>query len=384
MSPLTVDFASRICLGITIAVAFICLTPIMGLNSTAVFLTDSLLTRSINVYHNPSILASFFVVLIPLGDLLLDYPSRIAFLFFPARGNQRAVPESVVIRLTDTERLLFIVGVAVQSTVGFVPHDSNLATLDLIYRCTSNVSVILTLSPILTFLTRCTTTFTPVRSLIVLITISVGLSIISASNFFPPNVYAISRPYFIGSLMVTVSWTIYCVLILMSAFSYCRDKLMSKLSRQECFMSLLNPFRRSKFSTKKEDQSIDTDRELYTNYIPALHMIASVTIACANAAVSYSPNDDLSAIYLNKRYMVLLAEITVLVIELRIRKNEIARGLVRAIIAICVTCHHDTLRQLNTYLPLYPYIVRSLYWNPRSRTCGTYRTNSALLSTRLS
>jgi hypothetical protein len=341
----------------------------MGLNTGAVFLPDYFINRSNYVYRDPSILASFFIVLIPLCDLLLDYPSRIALLINPVKVNQRAVTvTSVVIRLTDTERLLFIVGVAVQSSVGFVPAENDTATLDLIYRCTNNVSVLLTLSPILTFLTRCTTTFTPARSLFVFTSIAAGLSMISISNFFPPSVYTLARLHFIGSLVVTISWTVYCGLILMSAFSYLREKLSTKLNRQDSLMRFLKLFGKSLPNTKNGDQMVDSDSELYTNYIPALHMLASITIACANAAVSYSPNNNLSAIYLNKRYMVLLAEITVLVIELRIRKNEIARGLVRLMIDTCVTCQLNTFKPLNnSNAPLYPYHAHAI---PLDRPTG--------------
>jgi hypothetical protein len=333
----------------------------MGLNTGAVSLPDYFRNRSNYVYHNPTILASFFIVLIPLCDLLLDYPSRIALLCNPVKVNQRAVTvTSVVIRLTDTERLLFIVGVAVQASVGFVPAENDTATLDLIYRCTNNVSVLLTLSPILTFLTRCTTTFTPARSLFVFTSIAAGLSMISISNFFPPSLYTLAHLHFIGSLVVTISWTAYCGLILMSAFSYLREKLSTKLNRQDSLMRFLKLFGKAPPNTKNGDQIVDSDSELYTNYIPALHMLASITIACANAAVSYSPSDNLSAIYLNKRYMVLLAEITVLVIELRIRKNEIARGLVRVMTSTCVTCQLNIDEPLNSYFPLYPYHANAI------------------------
>ena len=328
----------------------------MGLNTAAVFLPDYFQNRSNYVYHNPTILASFFIVLIPLCDLLLDYPSRIALLFHPVKVNLRATTvTSVVIRLTDTERLLFIVGVAVQSSVGFIPSENDTATLDLIYRCTNNVSVLLTLSPILTFLTRCTTTFTPARSLFVFTLIAAGLSVISISNFFPPSLNTFARLHFVGSLVVTISWTVYCGLILMSSFSYLREKLSTKLNRQDSLTRFLRLFGKAPPNTKNGDQMVDTDSELYTNYIPALHMLASITIACANAAVSYSPNDNLSTIYLNKRHMVLLAEITVLVIELRIRKNEIARGLVRLMITTCVTRQLDVVKPLHSNVPLYPY-----------------------------
>ena len=347
---------------ITIAVALFCLSPLFYTNEVK-SQDDALHTINIeaHVFSNPSIFAPFFVVLIPLADLLLDYPSRIVAYFNKEKGCNNATPAStVVIRLTDIERLLFIIGIAIQSTVGFLPTRTNVGVLSLVHECTNNVSVILTVGPILAFLSRCTSTFTPLRSLIILSTVALGLCIISISFFLRWYQQQWTSLLFTGSLVITIAWAMYITLIMICIYNYCREKMIFTSDRQVWSMRLRNMCGGSQFTTKKVDQSVDTDSELYTNYIPALHMIASITIACANAAVSYNPDRSQVGAYEKQSYLVLLAEITVLVIELRIRKNEIARGLVRAIIAICATCHHDTLRPLNTYVPLYPYIVMFL------------------------
>ena len=317
----------QINLAITLAVAAICLSPLATIQQ---YQFDSPLTkRDSIVYNNASFVAPFFVVLIPLTDLLLDYPSRIAAFFQSVKDHRKTkAPSSVVIRLTDTERLLFIIGVAVQATVGFLPAATPLSTMDIVHNCTGNLSVILTLGPILTFLQRCTITFTTLRCFLVLIPAAIGLCVISLSNFsrskrtFQPIILC-------GSFILVFSWLIYMVIITTCAVRYCRQKNSSYSERKACFQWIVDPLKSLKaIQQGKKDLSVDNDSDLYTNYIPALHMISSITIACANAYVSYSPNYNTSATYENKNYAVLVAEILVLVIELRIRKNEIARGLV--------------------------------------------------------
>jgi hypothetical protein len=317
----------QINLAITIAVAVICLCPLATIDEHDNF--NEMTKRDSVVYNNASFAASFFVVLIPLTDLLLDYPSRIASFFQSVKDHRKTkAPSSVVIRLTDTERLLFIVGVAVQSTVGFLPASTSLSTMDLVHNCTGNLSVILTLGPILTFLQRCTITFTSTRCFIVLITAAIGLCAISFS-YFTRAKHEVHEPVILcGSFILVFSWLIYMVIIATCAVRYCWQKSSSYSDRKACFQWIVNPLKSLKAIQGKKDLSVDNDSDLYSNYIPALHMISSITIACANAYVSYSPSYSTTATYENKNYAVLVAEILVLVIELRIRKNEIARGLV--------------------------------------------------------
>jgi hypothetical protein len=340
---------------ITILVAFFCLTPLFYADDIKGSGHDqAIINIESHVFSNPSIFAPFFVVLIPLADLLLDYPSRIAAYFKKEKEFNKSIPEStVVIRLTDIERLLFIVGIAIQSTVGFLPQRTSVVVLSLVHECTNNMSVVLTVGPILAFLSRCTSTFTPLRSLIILSTVALGLCIISISFFLRWNHQQWTNLLFTGSLVVTMAWAIYIILIIICIYKYCREKMI--WDRQVWLMRLRKPFGSAPPTAKNGDHKVDTDSELYTNYIPALHMIASITIACANAAVSYNPDRSEVGTYEKQSYLVLLAEITVLVIELRIRKNEIARGLVRVMIATCITCQLNIDEPLNSYVPLYPF-----------------------------
>ena len=78
----------------------------------------------------------------------------------------------------------------------------------------------------------------------------------------------------------------------------------------------------------RSSNTVDNDRELYSNYIPALHMLSLFVMGMANVYWKYARQSDETESLKIRNYITLGAQIMVLVIELRIRKNEIARGLV--------------------------------------------------------
>ena len=104
----------RFYLTMTIFGAIICLSPLFVLNYLK-FESNPTTTHTVS-------LGKLFLVLIPLTDLLLDLPANvISYIYNDGGAFNRQVEISVVIRLTDIERLLFMMGVAIQSAVYFVP-----------------------------------------------------------------------------------------------------------------------------------------------------------------------------------------------------------------------------------------------------------------------
>ena len=93
-------------------------------------------------------------------DIILDVLLMIANTIAAQSNKAVTKPDSpiVLVRLTGLERSLFVLGVAMQCLVAFVPMDDDY--LIILYHCTSNCSTVLTLCPILMFLERCTTTKT--------------------------------------------------------------------------------------------------------------------------------------------------------------------------------------------------------------------------------
>ena len=268
---------------------------------------------------------TFLVVIIPAADLMLDFPSHFMSHFYPNKKSARKYEgNSVVIRLTDIERLLFIFGVAIQSVIYFIPSSTSISTISIVNSCVNNCNVLLTIVPISIFLQRCTTAFTHLRTTVLLATLEIGLMFYTISFYYPRGSSMNLTISTIGNVFVTVSALIYVLIVFSCAVSYCRQKTGTS---RHWILELMN------LSTVNIDVDVvdivDNDNELYTNYVPALHMLSIILIATANFYVKLSPQDTIAAAYEHRIYITLVAEVLVLVLELRIRKNEVARGLVR-------------------------------------------------------
>lgn len=317
---------------ILVSGAIFCLAPLIFLDYGRKYaVNDPIIERSIlNEYGGKQLLlASFFVAVIPAVDLILDLPSRLIDQFWPSEKSSSRVIQTAVVRLTEIERLVFIMGILLQSTICFIPASMDIALVSLVYNCTSNCSTIFILAPILKFLERCTTSFTALRALIIAITTVVSYALITVAYFFNDDSYSFRALNIIGLLFQAAAGLLYMCLIYLCAFKYCREKICVASDRR-CFCN--NAFTSCKAILSMRwlrcRESNVNDGELYTNYIPALHMMSSVFITVGTAVFTLSTRANQAVSIASKNYIVLLAEIMVLVIELRIRKNEIARGLV--------------------------------------------------------
>ena len=323
-------FSQRLNLAVTVLGALICLAPLIALQNEDRFNSDDKIKFEIGtttlIQRSPSLLASFFIVLIPAADLLLDLPAHISTHFYHnGKSSNKPSENSVVVRLNDLERLTFIVGVSIQSSVWLLSISANLSTLGIVYISTTNASALLALGPVITYLQRCTTTFTTLRSTIIVFVTVFGILLSVVSNFKRNDLtqyWILGRA---GQAFIGSAGFIFASLVTLCAYKYCRLKLHSSTDRQ----SLLSWFRKSSTGSKNvEERSRERDRELYANYIPALHMASMLTIVAAEFYMYSSSGAVQARSYEHKNYIVITAEICVLVIELRIRKNEIARGLV--------------------------------------------------------
>ena len=274
-----------------------------------------------DVVNPPTVFpGTFLVVLIPAADLMLDFLSHSLLYFYPnQRASKRHSETSVVIRLTDTERFLFIMGVAMQSAAYFVPTSADISTISIVNSCSNNCSVLLTLGPIGIFLQRCTTTFTHFKTSTLIIALDVSLISYTISYYFQygggtQNVLAT-----IGRIFASMSGLLYISLMLLCAKNY----ITKNLTLWGIYFWML--VEDGNLAGAKEE---DIDNELYTNYIPALHMLSVIIVGIANITVEFNSTNSNRAALMIRNYVTLAAQLMVLVIELRIRKNEIARGLV--------------------------------------------------------
>ena len=311
-------------------VGLFCLCPLFTINNGNIASVDSYvipLVKSL-IDNRAASWASLFIVVIPVVDLLLDLPSYIASYFFGEGNPSKKCPDSlVVVRLSDVERLLFIIGVAAQSTVAFLPATTNEQTIALVHRCTYNFGLLMTLSPIETFLGRCTLTFSHSVVSFAILTSAVAFSITTLSYYFEAGSSNRLALTVIGLLLLCFVGILNVATASLCFYKYLRGgaKLRSTVQRFH-INSLIKLFKGNSYKMNTDvDQPNLKKSELYTHYIPGLHMVSVLIIGFAH---DYAPQTQQSITYQQRLYLSLFAQIMVLVIELRIRKNEIARGLV--------------------------------------------------------
>ena len=335
MTRIMIEFSPTVNLAMSFVGAILCLSPLFFLNSNVVHRDDPTVFKTVSdldILHCPSLMASFFIIIIPAGDLLLDLSACFSsyFAFDEENSAKKSSQSTVVVRLSDKERLVFIIGVCVQSCVWFFSV-SNPNILGLIYTTTGNASSILVLGPVLTYLQRCTTTFTAWRVTTVIVVATIGLLTSAMCNLRVKNYSHQTVLYRFGLGTFAVSGALFIALVVLCAFKYCRLKLYSASDRKALLLwisTLFESSHRTCKNKKTSDKSKDRDYELYANCIPALHMASALTVIISEYYIN-TTTLDLPTAYERKNYIVIAAEICVLLIELRIRKHEIARGLVR-------------------------------------------------------
>ena len=320
----------RVNLTLTIMGAFIYITPLFHLQRHESIKIDDVafiqIIREEFFLRSTSVMAPFFVTIIPAADLLLDLLTHIsAYIHAVSRLPQKESKTSVVVRLCDTERFLFISGVAIQSCVGFLPLNS--AFVEPVFTATKSASAVLVLGPVLNFLQRCTITFNPLVVFFIYFFGIIGIILSTSSIDCSSSVCtALDQS---GTVFQALAAIIFAVLTTSCAVKYCYSRIRSPANRQVVIDWWASRLKK----TSKENlvigiNPIDHDRELYTDYIPAIHMIFCLVIIIANAIVFRSSNQKKLVAFDIRNYIATTAEVCVLIVELRIRKNEIARGLV--------------------------------------------------------
>lgn len=317
-------YFEKFCLTLAAAGAIICISPLFLLHSQKS-------GSELATYH--TLVPNFiFIIIIPAADLLLDLLAHcVSYFRTDQKRTNRSVESSVVSRLTDSERLLFILGVAINSIVLSDPNKEVTLESYIVGNSVNNCSVFLTLSPILIYLGRCTDSFTCRKIIFILVTGFIGMTFYTASYYcqIQASLASYDTIVLVANAFVSASGIVLILSMSLCAISYCRQKLNCPIAKQMLQRLLFLSPKVSIAEIHKDDcLRIDTDKELYTNYIPALHMLSLLLLSVANVYVKYTRRINATRALENKNFITLVAEIMVLVIELRIRKNEIARGLV--------------------------------------------------------
>jgi hypothetical protein len=310
---------------ISIVGVLVCLLPLFLLDSFYIPSEEHMWTLSDDLVANPLILASLFIVIIPLVDVLLDFCQNIWALFNEKKTQKKQHNDTAIYRLTEGERFVFIIGMILQSTICFLPSSNNdIINIMVIYHCTRTASQIFFVVPILFYLKRCTTTFN------VWITSSIIVPFVIGMMLFSLKIMYISDPFLHNQMLqsavvfIIFSAILFLSTVFVSFCSYFIEGYSTVDDRPFCTNSFMNSIynflKRSKFDESQNEKNVDF---MYTHLIPAMHMFAYVILGVSGllrttTIISFETFSTLS----------LFGQTIVLVIELRIRKNEIARGLV--------------------------------------------------------
>jgi hypothetical protein len=367
--------AEKTILAITVIAAILCLVPLM-VNTGRATASSSPNTVEQSTSNNQlsstddawffetndflqSLSGFFYIVLVPVVDIMLEVPCwtmhlvaqyRTAASTTPASTTATSKqtsktsktpthPQSTIVRLSELERFLFIFGVAFISAASFLPiHPETVNPnpntnpnpnpnphLDAyqVYDCATNFSAIMTVGSLLSFLVRATTTLTPLRGVGVLVCVAVGGLADSYQYLFPPHSIHSQAMVTGGYVFFHLGACLFTLVCLTSALSLVRERSTG----------FTNTGRLARFARYMYDICLaetghgnPAQEDWYALYVPAFHMLSAFIILWINA-VGYSISTDLELVFHFWTRATIASAIIVLVVETRIRKNEVTRGL---------------------------------------------------------
>jgi hypothetical protein len=164
----------------------------------------------------------------------------------------------------------------------FYDRPTDDVTITTLYICIGSASLILTLIPIVNFLSRISEVFTPIRTFVITITDVMGASLYS---LFYIIYLEYNAPVYLLRIAVGFSGfgaALYIVLISICMFTYCQVKI-----KDGKWLHKKSEISSEELEVKKCEMYNDYDEDLYKNYVPALHMMATLIIIGANAAVFF-------------------------------------------------------------------------------------------------
>ena len=322
------EASQKLNLLIAVAAALLCVTPLFSHQDHSPVKDNFEVTLVVDppLQRSSSILAPFFIVLIPVADLRLDLPLKVFTYLYPEKLSAKCHKSSVVVRLACVHGWDGSPVISLVSTF--------LTWCDVCRpRVLSNVRCkhdhCLDSDPHIP-----SKMHNHMHNQVTVITVTSSLGVV----FFAVR-YLVRNDHRSFLLLTHFGWSLcgfaaaaFMFLVGLCAYKYCHHKLQTTSDREALLAWLCNPFKKTSPPVKGyTNKATDNDSELYTNYVPAMHMISMVVIIISGIYVGLLPGEHQNLAHEIKNYTIIVAEIMILVIELRIRKNEIARGLVRDI-----------------------------------------------------
>jgi hypothetical protein len=289
--------------------------------------------RTSRFYRDAS-LATFMVTIPSAVDAIIDvFQSIVAYVSKKVlkptvlTSVKHISAKTTGVRLSPMERLVFTVGVASLSAFSLSPEtDSNFNGVSLaIYYSVSNFNTICAICPLVFFLKRCTKLWTPFRSFLVIFLVNLGSVLSAVSYTYPVS----SSTYFILCMIAATCICSATFIMVFICWIFIRQFIIANYR-----------IKKSDFTTESWGSFIcQTMRQsrsygkFYNNYVPVIHTAALLTFSVTNVAWYFILTD---IVYITTLFTILqlIAAIILFVVEIRIRQNEVQRGLVRIFILI--------------------------------------------------
>ena len=228
--------------------------------------------------------------------------------------------ESNVIRLSLLERSVFVVGVFVNGLYLLFPLDYNPMLMFTVQSIFANINTLLTAAPIIIFLERTIDIMTPALTSFFIVLLCSG--IVCLNNTFllvtdPTSLTykalfqfsEVSLSICFGGIILASLWTLFCF-----------------LSKNRWVRHCVSPHQDSS-TGETPSEHLDPFEKFSINQVPAAHCIALCTMCVINIywfnTPTVLPTNNVSLLNL----LLLLSTALILVVEMRIRQNEIIHGL---------------------------------------------------------
>jgi len=309
-----------ITLSVALFCAVLCLLPVFLLDILPKYTVEDLSfakAPSSLMNFRTSLSASLFIVIVPFIDILFDITSSIMATFLLKKKNKT----DGAMAPTETERLFIILGMAVQSTIAFLPSSIDEPTFGLIYSCTNYSSTILVLTPVIVYLNRITTTFNCFVLVSSQTCFLVSQVLFSFSFFFNSHPHVFEKMDNTGTILILLAIISIISATLISIYKFLSAKIGTEYARESWIRDMRN----------LRYLNIINSPEIFATYIPALHIVASLIIIAANVWIGVIPNNANIMNYNSKHILVISVETILLVTEFRIRKCEMENGLIALI-----------------------------------------------------
>ena len=228
-----------------------------------------------------------------------------------------SAPDRAVSHLSTLERLCFMVGVFCSSVIILVStSDQPTAFHIALFYSMANLNTILCVCPLVLFLGRCTETWTELNTFFVVVFTNIGAGASSVSVFYEKGCARHNAAFLINAIFSILAAGMFTIVSLKGALKYS-----------------INAYRKDELSLRShiirtcqmlcESRSNPT---FYQDYVTAIHTIILLVLVIVNIVWYTFPTNVTVNIYFT--YLQAFLAAMVLVVEIRIRKNEVLYGLV--------------------------------------------------------